>query len=112
MTTRNAPLPQVLRSPLAWIIVLALGAVLVFGPGRTTEAESKGKVDIAYVSVLGEGPIARAWYDGAPSPGVPVQDALDYFAEKGYVVVRTTDALRQTNKPDDSAFAIVLQRIR
>jgi hypothetical protein len=123
MSHHTAPAPQISpgHPPARRLSPLVLGcfAVCLVGalalsnglaPSHADPAPSK--VEIAYVSVLGEGPIARAWYDGAPSPGVPVQDALDHFAEKGYVVVRTTDALRNSTKADESAFAIILQRVR
>lgn len=111
--TRQRPNP----APFLWLALGILGLVILAGgfsgalPASHAD-QGAPKVDIAYVSVVGEGPIARAWYDGAPSPGVQVQDALDHFAEQGYLVVRTTDALRNANKPDDSSFAIILQRVR
>ena len=74
------------------------------------DADEKESVDIIYLHVSGEGPNAKAWYDGAPSPGVPVQDALDSFAKQGYKVARMTDNLRVT--ADLSAFVLLLQRER
>lgn len=65
---------------------LALALVLVFafsGPSRAEDGPQKHTV---YVSVTGEGPNARAWFHGAPPAGIPVQDALDQFSEKGYHV--------------------------
>lgn len=106
-------------SPLLylWLALGVLAFVVLsggFSGGLASSHADQGakKVKLAYVSVVGEGPIARAWYDGAPSPGVQVQAALDHFAELGYVVVRTTDALRSAVKPEDSSFAIILQRVR
>ena len=110
-TSPTRPSFSWLRMPTLWVAIAAVAAFFLVTGARNTQAESKGKVDIAYISVLGEGPIARAWYDGAPSPGVPVQDALDHFAAKGYVVARITDALRTNNNANDSAFAILLQRV-
>jgi len=117
-TAPAAPLPRESRgsSPLllVWLALGVLGFFILSGGLSTSHADqdTDQKVRIAYISVVGEGPIARAWYDGAPSPGVQVQDALDHFAEQGYLVVRTTDALRNALKPDDSSFAIILQRVR
>jgi len=116
MSPRNVPssTPRGPRTTLLWLALVAIGVFVLVGGRSTTEAgdPKQQKVDIAYVAVIGEGQIARAWYDGAPSPGVPVQDALDYFAKEGYHVVRVTDTLRQTTKPDDSSFAILLERVR
>jgi hypothetical protein len=117
MSHRTAPVSGTpfagFRSTPLWLALLTIGVFVLAGSRQQSEAEPKGTVEIAYISVIGEGPIARAWYDGAPSPGVPVQDALDHFAEKGYVVARTTDALRQSTRPEDnSSFAIILQRVR
>ena len=116
MSPRNVPsaTPRGPRTTFLWLALVAIGVFVLVGGRATTEAgdPKTPKIDIAYVSVTGEGQIARAWYEGAPSPGVPVQDALDYFAKEGYRVVRLTDALRQTAKPDDGSFAILLERVR
>ena len=108
-----APHARHAHTYLLWLAVLAIGVVVLLGSRTTSEAKDRpGGVDIAYVLVFGDGPISRAWYDGAPSPGVPVQDALDHFSQEGYHVVRTSDALRQTNAPNDTSFAILLERPR
>ena len=97
-------------------LVAVLGGIVAFalaglsGPARESNAAPGAGVDIRYIYVTGEGATAKAWYDGVPSPGVPVQSALDKFAEQGYRVARMTDNLRSTT--DDVAFTILLQRVR
>ena len=110
MSHRNVFRPA--HTHLLWLAVIAIGLVVLLGGRTSTEAKDRPAVDIAYLLVFGDGPISRGWYDGAPSPGVPVQDALDHFSKQGYHVVRTTDSLRQTNEANDTSFAIILERPR
>ena len=95
------------------VCALALGALIAFVvaglPGTPRDSEAAdGPVQIAYIYVTGEGASAKAWYDGVPSPGVPVQSALDKYAKEGFRVARITDNLRST--ADDVAFTILLEK--
>ena len=89
--------------------VIALAVTGFTDAPRSSEAAPDKGVSIRYVYVTGESATAKAWYDGVPSPGIPVQSALDKFAAEGYRVARVTDNLRSTS--DDVAFAIVLERV-
>ena len=91
-------------------VVIAFGAITLTGAPRTSEAAPDDPVSIIYINVTGEGATAKAWYDGVPSPGVPIQSALDKFAKEGYRVARITDNLRSA--ADDVAFTILLERVR
>jgi hypothetical protein len=93
------------------VAVLVVAVVLLGLPGSPPEssAEPSKTVDIRYIYVTGEGATAKAWFDGAPSPGISVQDALDKFGEQGYRVAMVTDNLRSTE--DNVAFTILLQRL-
>lgn len=89
--------------------VIALVVAGLPGTPRESAAAPTGAVSIAYIYVTGEGATAKAWYDGVPSPGVPIQNALDRYAKQGYRVARITDNLRST--ADDVAFTILLERV-
>ena len=89
-------------------VAIAFGAIGLAGAPRSSEAAPDDAVSIVYIYVTGEGASAKAWYDGVPSPGVPVQSALDRYAKQGYEVARVTDNLRST--ADDVAFTILLQK--
>ena len=107
----EAARPRLSHVPFLWAALLVpviLGVWLVGRPGPRPAEASAGKVDIIYLSVTSEGPTAKAWYDGAPSPGVPVQDALDKFGKEGYRVVAVTEDLRSTI--ESTAFVVLLQR--
>jgi len=106
---RRARRPRASHIAVAGTALLVLGAILLAGRQQIGHA-STPKIDIVYVSVTGEGPAARAWYDGAPSPGLPVQEALSRFAKQGYKVAETTVDLRSTVEVDAAAFVILLQR--
>jgi hypothetical protein len=104
------------------VAVLALLAVLVFG--SPSQAQESGTVHTVYLSVTGEGPNAKAWYNGAPPTGLLVQEALDRWSEKGYRVKEVRPYLRpfvtvvspdqgtvpQTNQPDES-FVILMEKV-
>lgn len=78
MSRRHVPL-------LLSLLVLFAAALFVVGtPSHAEEGEDN---HIIYLSVTGEGPNAKAWYDGAPPAGVAVQTALDHFSSLGYHVV-------------------------
>lgn len=102
--------PRASHAVFLWLALAVLAAVVLTGRHEVSQADADAKVDIAYVFVSNEGPTAKAWYDGAPSPGVPVQDALDTFAKKGYRVARVTENLRAT--ADQTAFVVLLQRVQ
>ena len=68
------------------------------------------------------GATARAWYQGAPPSGTPVQDALDKFTADGYQfaaiatgglpgqVVSGGSSMNPGDAALDAAFVILLQR--
>ncbi len=107
--SRESRRPRASHSVFLGIAVLVLALVLVAGRQQESHAAG-GKVDIVYISVVDEGPTARAWYDGAPSPGVPVQDALNKFAKEGYKVAEITLEVRR-EAAESSGFVILLQRV-
>ena len=85
--------------PTATVLVLGLTTLgllaSLFAAGVfTPTAAADGERAIAYLSVTGEGPTAKAWYTGAPPTGVFVQEALDHFAGKGYRVAKISPAMR------------------
>jgi len=102
---------QLARLACAVVLGGIVALVLAGLPGTPRESSAAPDlgVSIAYIYVTGEGATAKAWYDGVPSPGVPVQNALDTYAKKGYRVARVTDNLRST--ADDVAFTILLERV-
>jgi hypothetical protein len=102
--------PRASHAAFLWLAVAVLAVVVLAGRQETTHADSEPKVDIAYLYVTNEGNAAKAWYDGAPSPGVPVQDALNTFAKQGYKVASMTENLRAT--VDLTAYVILLQRVQ
>ncbi len=85
--------PRLSLSVLPWIAVLLVGAVVLINPLATdgNPAHAKEEAHLLFLSVTGEGPTTKAWYDEAPPAGVPVQDALDKFAAEGYRVVKVTE---------------------
>ena len=76
------------------LAVLAFAGVVAIGLGRPSRAEDAEKRYIAYINITGEGATAKAWYRGAPPAGVPVQEALDHFAEQGYRVASVSPSQR------------------
>jgi hypothetical protein len=64
---------------------LALAVAIGVSGARSTTAEEPAKPHhIVYVHVSGEGPQAKAWYDGGPPQGTLVQTVLNHFAAQGY----------------------------
>lgn len=74
---------------LLLVILVTAAATLVLG-SRDAASEDP-KVETRYLSVTGDGPTARAWYDGSPPSGVQLQEALDKFNGEGFRVARITD---------------------
>ena len=104
--------PREVRKPRAYVGVLVglamvVVALIVLTGRQQPSLAATPKVDIVYISVTEEGPSARAWFDGAPSPGVPVQDALNRFAKQGYQVAAVSEDLRN----EINSFVILLQRV-
>ena len=100
---------QLVRLAAAVVLGAVVALVITGLPGSPRESTAAGDpVQIAYIYVTGEGASAKAWYDGVPSPGVPVQSALDKYAKEGFRVARITDNLRST--ADDVAFTILLEK--
>jgi hypothetical protein len=70
----------------AWIVgaacaLLAVAVVLALTPRASGDAPKNGLV---YLHVTGQGPTAKAWYDGGPPTGSQVQAALSRFTDQGY----------------------------
>jgi hypothetical protein len=111
MSTSPASVPR--RRPftpfaLVSLALVALALIVLAGRQDPSLAAEDGKVDILYLSVTNEGPTAKAWYEGAPSAGVPVQEALTKFGREGYKVVAVTEDLRSSL--DATAIVVLLQR--
>ena len=105
---RPARRPRASHAVFLWLAVAVLAVVVLAGRHEVSQA-APIKVDIQYLHVTNEGATAKAWYDGAPSPGIPVQDALDLFAKQGFKVAEVTQSLR--SQEDPTAFVILLQRV-
>lgn len=75
------------------ILALVIGLLILFDGSST--ADEKAGPHTVFLNVTGEGPTAKAWYRGAPPAGVPFQEALDTFSEKGYRVVEMRASQRQ-----------------
>jgi hypothetical protein len=72
--------------PVVSLVVVVAAVVVALAPaGRADDQRPRSMV---YVNISGDGPTAKAWYRGAPPPGVPVQEALDAFAKDGYRISR------------------------
>lgn len=104
-------------------LVLAAGAVgFAFSKAATADGPAAQK-RLAYLYVSGRGPTARAWYQGAPPSGTPVQDALDKFTAEGYryaaiasgglpsqLVTSASPGLSQGDPALDASFLILLTK--
>lgn len=110
--------------PLALFLAsLTLAAVAVgFALTKAASADGPGNKKLAYIYVSGRGATARAWYQGAPPSGTPVQDALDKFTSDGYQFAAIStgglpaqfvsggSSLSPGDAALDAAFVILLQR--
>jgi len=94
--------------PLAVALFLALFLVLDSRRPGSAEPPETGN-HIVYVSITGEGPSAKAWFDGATPTGVPVQTALDQFSAKGYRVAAVSEA-RERREGEVLVWLLMLQR--
>jgi hypothetical protein len=74
--------------------LLVVAGILVAAWPSTTGAAEERTVALRYLSVSGDGPTAKVWFDGAPSAGMRVQEALDRFAKDGFRVAHVTPAAR------------------
>ncbi|MGE0192706.1 MAG: hypothetical protein AB7T63_11785 [Planctomycetota bacterium] len=110
MTTPHAS-PTRGRAALVAVVTLALvGTALAFAFGARAEDRPPAReTDIRYLAVTGDGPTARAWFDGAPPNGTPVQEALDTFAQQGFRVSQVTQSLIVSSN-EASRWTILLQR--
>ena len=104
-------LPRASKATFLWLALLALVAFVVIDSQGVSHAAPKETIDIVYISVTSEGSTARAWYDGGPSPGVLVQEALTKFAHEGYEVAELSQNVRATSD-EGVAYVILLQRVR
>jgi hypothetical protein len=100
---------------LGFLRVLPVAVALVLGlllldsrrPGSAEPPETGNHM--VYVSITGEGPSAKAWYDGATPTGVPVQTALDHFSARGYRVSAVSEA-RERLEGEALVWLLVLER--
>ncbi len=86
-------IPRFAHSALPWIAASLIGAAIVIVPltSNGNPAHAKDEAHSLFLSITGEGPTAKAWYDEAPPAGVPIQDALDKFSAEGYRIVKVTE---------------------
>lgn len=111
--------------PLALFVAsLTLAAAAVgFALSRAASADGPTAKRIAYIYVSGRGATARAWYQGAPPSGTPVQDALDKFTADGYqfaaistgglptqIVTTSSPSVSPGDASLDAAFVILLAK--
>lgn len=102
-------------------LLFAVG-VVALALGRAADAGGSDGKRLVFVHVTGRGPTARAWYQGAPPSGVPVQDALDRLASEGCrfvalasggvpgYVQQGTSAPPPTEGALDASYMILLER--
>ncbi|MDJ0974044.1 MAG: hypothetical protein QNJ98_06255 [Planctomycetota bacterium] len=97
-----------------WLGLGALVAALLFvatGAGDAT-AEPTGPVETQYLSVTGEGPTAKAWYEGAQPSGIPLQRALSTFNKQGFHVVTVTEPHPAKAGNGEWVWAILMEKKR
>ncbi|MCA9315821.1 MAG: hypothetical protein R3F05_05320 [Planctomycetota bacterium] len=112
MTTPTASPARGHAAVLALAALAVVGAALAFAFGaRAEDRPTPRETDIRYLAVTGDGPTARAWYDGAPPNGTPVQEALDTFAQQGFRVSQVSQSLIVSSS-EASRWTILLQRSR
>ena len=104
-TTRLALLVAVLAGALISLFVL---------PARSSDADEKGSHSIIHISVIGEGTQIKAFYEGAPPAGSPLQDALTKFAQEGYSVSAVGDPYPDSRGTTGTIYTwnILLERTR
>jgi len=112
------------RPVALFVAALTLAAAAVgFALSQAASADGPGTKRLAYLYISGRGATARAWYQGAPPSGTPVQDALDKFIADGYqfaaissgglpsqVLTGGVPSLSPGDASFDAAFVILLQR--
>ncbi len=76
-----------------WLVLGALVALLAVSYIGSSSASADGDKpqNTQFLSISGEGPTAKAWYEGAQPSGVPLQRALDKFNKEGYKIVALTE---------------------
>jgi len=79
-------------TPLFVLSLLLAAAAVAVTFSRSTLADGASPHRIAVIYVTGHGPQAKAWYDGAPPQGIPVQAALDTYAKDGFHTVAVQNA--------------------
>jgi hypothetical protein len=81
------PIP-VVRSRVLFLASVAglagLVALALLSSRPSFAEEPSRSPHTVYLHVSGEGPQAKAWYDGGPPTGVLVQTALNHFSSQGY----------------------------
>ncbi len=101
---------------LALLVAVLVGALvsLFVLPTRSSDADEKGEHSIVHISVIGEGLQIKAFYEGAPPAGSPLQEALSRFAKEGYKVSAIGDPYPDARGTTGSAYVwnILLERTR
>ena len=93
------------------LLTLLGGLAVVAFSARAEDRPAPRETDVRYLAVSGDGPNARAWYDGAPPTGVPVQEALNTFATQGFRVAEVSQAF-VVSSAEQARWTILLQRSR
>ena len=110
----NMPHPSP-RARTPWTALVAIAAIgliswLANRPAPVA-ADGESKIEIRYLAVTGDGPTSRAWYDGGPPNGVPMQDALNKFAAEGFRVRSMSEVISGATSAQ-LKWTVLLERIR
>jgi hypothetical protein len=75
-----------LRPRVLVALALVLAGAFALGWVAQRPASAEPAPHAMYVSITGDGPNARAWYQGSSPVGVAVQEALTALTSQGYRV--------------------------
>lgn len=111
---RHSPSIRSLTGPIS-LAVGALIAVLAFVAVDTGKAVAEPEpkkvlIETQFLSVTGEGPTAKGWYEGAQPSGVPLQRALDKFSKDGFYVVKVVEPHLSKAGNGEFVWNILLER--
>ncbi len=98
------------KRPLIWLGACVAVAGLVLAFGEISDAEPTTAPHLVYLSINGDGPSAKAWYDGSAPTGVPVQTALDTFSRQGYQLGEVSEARQRGDGETNFVWMIILER--
>lgn len=110
----RTPTPSRRMTAPIWLALGALLAALVFVASRPGEAEAEPAPSVVtrFLSVTGEGPTAKAWYEGAQPSGIPLQRALEKFNTDGFRVVTVTEPHPSKAGNGEFVWAILMEKAR